>query len=265
MYNNEIIVTYNTDREIIKEGESWVYTDSLNLADVLQYPHKEVSKRIRKILQEYNIGDSTGELNSLVDNSAITNVSEFVEKNTDFSYSISYYKDQKGEMRPYYKLSKDLLVLVIFSFRKLPNAQELQKAYIAKFNIMEKELDWHRARYLGIDVRNNLTQAIQLNIEIPKFYHYKNFTDLIYKTLYGKSSKVIRNENGLEPDANIRLCISQEDLKKVEKVEEEIVVLLSYGFDYSKIKSLLEKRYASEKNELNVICYESPYIEQVIN
>ena len=89
---------------------------------------------------------STGELSP-----PVSVQEEFIYKHTDFSYSVSYYEDKKGELRPYYKLSKDLLVLVIFSFRRLEKAQEIQKAYIAQFNAMEKELHWWRARYLGID------------------------------------------------------------------------------------------------------------------
>lgn len=242
-----IIVTYNSDREVITEGKSWAYTDSLNLSEVLDYPHNEVTKRIRKILKDYDINDrnSTGELNSHVDKTE-----EFIHEHTDFTYTISHYKDKKGEMRPYYKLSKDLLILVIFSFRKLPNAQILQKAYIAQFNKMEKELNWYRARYLGIDVRNNLTDAINEYIESPKWYHYKHFTDLLYKSLYGLNATQIREENGLEKRENIRKYLYDEDLDKVKELENEIVTLLSYGFDYKKIKGLLEVRFNGEKDKL---------------
>lgn len=247
MTTENIIVTYNSDREIITKGDSWVYTDSLNLAEVLDYKHKRVLERIRQILEDYDIKDevSTGQLKC-----PVNKTEEFIHKHTDFTYSIAHYEDKKGEMRPYYKLSKDLLVLVIFSFRKLPNAQMLQKAYIAQFNAMEKELNWYRARYLGIDVRNDLTEAIQEYIEVPKFYHYKNFTDLVYKSLYGMSAVQIREINGLEKGENIRKYLYDEDLDKVKKLETEIVTLLSYGFDYKKIKNLLEARFNSEKEEL---------------
>ena len=243
---NNIIVTYNSDRGTILKGDSWVYTDSLNLAEVLDYRHDRILERVRQILKEYDIKDS--QLKS--ESSEIDEATEFVNKHTDFTYSISYYKNSQNKLQPYYKLSKDLLVLVIFSFRRLPNAQTLQKAYIAQFNAMEKELNWYKARYLGVDVRNDLTEAIQEYIETPKFYHYKNFTDLIYKTLFGMSAAKIRDGYGLKENVNIRKHLYENDLDKVKKLEEEVVTLLSYGFDYKKIKGLLEARFKDGKNDL---------------
>lgn len=247
MTAGNIIVTYNSDREVITKGDSWVYTDSLNLAEVLDYPHKRVLERVRQILDDYDIFEDS---QLKCPSSKVDDATEFINKHTDFTYSISYYRNSQNKLQPYYKLSKDLLVLVIFSFRKLPNAQMLQKAYIAQFNAMEKELNWYRARYLGIDVRNDLTEAIQEYIEVPKFYHYKNFTDLVYKSLYGMSAVQIREINGLEKGENIRKYLYNEDLDKVKKLETEIVTLLSYGFDYKKIKSLLEARFDGGKEEL---------------
>ncbi|MHB0943347.1 Rha family transcriptional regulator [Paenibacillus sp. ALE1] len=234
---NNLNVVFKNDKYSVIKGDSWVYTDSLSLSDVISYDHKEVLKRIRKVLEDYNLL-STRELNS-----PVNETDEYINKNTNFTYAECFYKDLKGELRPYYKLSKDLLVLVIFSFRKLPKAQEIQKAYIAKFNEMEKELHWWRARYLGIDVRNEVTDAIKEYIEDAKWYDYKNFTDLIYKSLFGKSTKVIRNERGLKKNTNIRPHLSSIELEQVKALESEMAVLLSYGFNYEKISNMMKIKY----------------------
>lgn len=249
----EIIVTYNTDRMKISNGESWVYTDSLNLAEVLNTEHKEVLKRIRKILEDYNL-----EVREL--NSPTSQVEEFIYNNTDFTYSICSYNDSQNKLQPYYKLSKDLLILVIFSFRKLENAQELQKLYIAQFNKMQKELEWFKARYLGIDVRNSLTDTIKDYLECPKWYVYANYTNLVYTTLYNKTANKIREENGWKKNENLRPHLSENDLKLVETLEKEISVLISYGLEYDKIKTMMQQKYNNvihnlvlKENELNYL------------
>lgn len=239
----DLLVTYEKDRNKITKGDSWVYTDSLNLAKVLNQQHKRILERTRQILVDYNI--STGQLKCPVNEKE-----EFINKHTDFTYSINYYKDTKSELRPYYKLSKDLLILIIFSFRKLEKAQQLQKAYIAEFNRKEKELHWYRARYLGIDVRNDLTDSIKEFLESPKWTDYKNFTDLVYKNLFDKNTKKIREENGLHKKANVREYLNQSDLDRVKELEKEISVLLSYGFDYHKIKFMIGNKYKLVKSDL---------------
>lgn len=244
----DILVTYNKDREIITKGDSWVYTDSLNLGDILNQRHDRILGRVRKILKDYNLEDS--HLNW--ESSEVTENTEFINNNTDFTYSIAYYKNSQNKLQPYYKLSKDLLVLVIFSFRKLPKAQELQKAYIAQFNAMEKELQWHRARYLGIDVRNDLTETINKYLENPMWFIYKHFTDLVYKSLYGESCKKIRERHGLGKKENIRPYLEEDDLKKVEEREQEVSLLITYGFDYKKIKKMISNKYDGEKEKLTL-------------
>lgn len=235
---NEIVVTYNKDRRDILRGESWVYADTLNLSDVLGCGHNEVLKKVRQTLKDYNIED--GELNSQSSNDPKT---EYINKNTEFVYSIAYYKNSQNKWQPFYKLSKDLLILVVFSFRKLERAQEIQKLYIAKFNEMEKELHWWRARYLGIDVRNEVTDAIKEYIEDPKWYDYKNFTDLIYKSLFGKNTKTIRLEKGLKKNTNIRPHLNNIELEQVKALESEMSILLSYGFNYEKISNMMKVKY----------------------
>ncbi|MED3550167.1 Rha family transcriptional regulator [Cytobacillus praedii] len=241
---DNIVITYDKDRKSIIKGNSWTYTDSLNLAEVLNTDHKEVLKRIRKTLGDYKIEER--ELKS-----PSSDADKFIHNNTDFTYEECFYKNSQNKLQPFYKLSKDLLVLVIFSFRKLERAQVLQKAYIAQFNAMEKELHWWRARYLGIDVRNDLTDAIKEYCENPKWYDYVNFTDLVYQSLYGKKTKQIRNENGLEKKANVRKYLSEDCLNQVKKIESEISVLMSYEFDYSKNKLMMNNKY-TDKNELHL-------------
>nr|MDH3075692.1 Rha family transcriptional regulator [Bacillus velezensis] len=233
-----IEIKFDTSKENIIKGNSWVYTNSLNLANVLDYSHKEILKKIKKILKEYGIED--GKLKSL--SSADPVLREFIQGNIIFNFEIDYYKNKQNKNQPFYKLSRDLAILVIFSYRKAVNAKQLQLLYMAEFNRMEKELNWLRARYLGIDVRNKLTDSIKEFIESPSTSDYVKFTDLIYITLFGKKAYEIRKSFKLKARTNIRPFLDKDCLMVVRNLEHEIGVLLSYGLGFDEIEKRTAKR-----------------------
>ena len=53
--DDTMLVTYNSDRQAILNEESWVYTDSLNVAKTINKEHKEVNKKVRQVLEEYGL------------------------------------------------------------------------------------------------------------------------------------------------------------------------------------------------------------------
>lgn len=53
--NDIMLVTYNHDRQAILNEESWVYTDSLNIAKTIEQEHKATMRNIRKVLEEYSL------------------------------------------------------------------------------------------------------------------------------------------------------------------------------------------------------------------
>jgi Rha family phage regulatory protein len=234
----EMLITYDNDRNKIVEGGSWVSTDSLNLAEVLNYKHDEILRRIRNILKDYKIEYSEFKYES-------SKVQEFIFNNTDFKFEECFYRNTQNKLQPYYKLSKDLLVLVIFSFRKLQNAQELQKAYIAKFNSMEKELHWWRARYLGIITRNKFTEAIKDCVEGATTKTYVQYTDLVYETLFGKKAWEIRKEYGIKSQTNVRPYMDEESTILVDLFEKEIETFITYGVIIEELKEKVKFKYPS--------------------
>lgn len=246
-----MLVTYNHDRQAILNEESWVYADSLNIAKTIEQEHKATMRNIRKVLDDYDL-KTDGALQA-----PTSELEEFINKNTDFTYAICYYKDSQNKSQPYYKLSKDLVVLLMFKF-KGEKAKEFQKLYIAKFNEMAKELDWYRCRYLGIVTRTSLTDAIkdQYEHEYTGKNIYVDFTDLVYETLYGlkawqirmhNSDKFERNKKGTLI-GNIRPWLKDDDVKLVDDLEKEICVLIKYNMTYEQIKDMLHKKYKTIYN-----------------
>lgn len=254
---SKIVVDFENKRQIVTKGEAWVYTDSLNLAEVLGIEHKEINKKIRKVLKDYGLedGKEVGGWNALTYQTLENNtVKKKVVKHTDFTYAIESYKDLQGKDRPYYRLSKDLLVLIIFSFSRLEKAKELQIAYIAEFNRKEKELEYYRARYMGIDVRNSLTDNVKEYLDNPQWYDYVNFTNLVYKSLYGYTAKEIRDIHSLKKNQNIREMLSEKCLKEVDKLEKEIATFLSYKMDYETISNMLDIKFKDKpKQKIEIV------------
>lgn len=249
---SELGVTFEDGRDIVESGEAWVYTDSLRLAETLDVEHHEVLRRIRKVLKDYELevndedyGLKT-ESSEGVDN---TSLQELIFRHTDFTYAISSYKNSQNKDQPYYKLSKDLLVLAIFSFSRLDKAKELQKAYIAEFNRKEKELQWFRARYNGIDVRNSLTDNVRDFLPDAKWYDYMNFTNLVYEAIFGLTAKDIREMYGLDKKQNVRELLSEDCIKDVEALENEMAVFLSYGMNYDQISAMIKKKFEGKEHK----------------
>jgi len=250
---NGLMVSYDKNRKTIVDGKSWVFTDSLNLAETMQTEHKEVLRKIRKVLKDYNIKDSE----EAPPSSKLNEVQEYIHNNTDFTYSIRFYKNSQNKLQPYYKLSKDLLVIIMFAFRT-ERAKEFQKLYIAKFNSMEKELNWYKARYSGMVTRNYITDCIRdyYDINQSKINPYVFFTNLAYKTLYGYEAYKIRSKFGLPKGENIRPWLSDKDVKDVDRLEQEIGTLISYGLSLRRIESMINKKYANKSNNTLVLLQE---------
>lgn len=116
-------------------------------------------------------------------------------------------------------------------------------------NIEEKtEIDrksWAIQREVGIIERKRMTSAISkyiLDSEHKKFA-YPNYTNMIYKNLFGCDAKTLRNERNVKTNDALRDSFSEAELKKVEEVETIITGLISMNFTYKQIDQMLKERY----------------------
>ena len=50
-----MVIDFDHNREAVLNDESWVYTDSLNIANTMNVENTEVNRKIRQILNEYNL------------------------------------------------------------------------------------------------------------------------------------------------------------------------------------------------------------------
>lgn len=208
--------------EIIgKRNEEKLVTTSLKVAEVFEKEHKSVLESIRNLTAE---------------NSA---VKFFTEK----TYKI------RGKEYPMYEMDRDGFSLLVMGFTG-EKALKWKLDYINAFNSMEEELkriyterqQWQIERDKGIVIRHILTDTIKMKItESPnKRFAYPNYTNLIYRTLFGKSAKELESDYGVKSKENLRDFFTGEDLASVQSMEMLVSSLINCGWGYDQIKEFVK-------------------------
>ena len=119
-----------------------------------------------------------------------------------------------------------------------PKAWDFQEAVAGILENLRKGYQvWLLEREKGKATRRTLTDAIKEDYpDSPhKRFMYKNFTDLVYRTVFGKTAKQLKEEYG----DNIRDKLSDSQLKKLKAVEGLIENYIALGYGYDTIKSIL--------------------------
>lgn len=163
-----------------------------------------------------------------------------------------------GRVREHYLYNEDAIYEII-RWSRQPRATEFYR-YVRKImNAVRKDKAVQQAlREAGINVRRNLTDTIKEVYEDSrnKHFQYKNYTDLIYKHVLGKSAKELRKRYGIGKNDNLRDCFTAEELKQLHKVEEQVSTLLEMGMSYDQVKGILamsKSRTLERKRERNQI------------
>lgn len=116
-------------------------------------------------------------------------------------------------------------------------------------NIEEKtEIDrksWATQREVGIIERKRMTSAISKYIpeNKNKKFAYPNYTNMVYKTIFGCDAKSLRLQRNVKTNDALRDNFTESELKKVEEVETIVTGLISMDFTYKQIEEMLKQRY----------------------
>lgn len=204
--------------EIMKVNKEEVtVVTSLDVAETFGKQHKDVLESIRGIQETI----STAEFSAL-----------FFE---------TTYKAINGKNNPMYYMNRDGFTLLVMGYNG-EKAMQFKLAYIRQFNAMEKALIGKmREREKGIAVRQALTNALKESNENERMHGhaYSTYTNVIYKSIFGKNAKQLREEYGIGKKDNLRDCFSEEELKAVQSAEMLVSSLISYGWGYDQIKDFI--------------------------
>ena len=198
---------------------------SLDIAETFCKEHKNVLRDIENIKKE------------LSSNLSCTNSAEF-----SALFYEDTYKASNGKKNPMYIMNRDGFTLLVMGYTG-EKAMKFKLAYIKQFNAMEKLLKEKMCeREKGIAVRQALTKSLQLSQENERMHGhaYSTYTNCIYKSLFNKDAKKLREEYNIGKKDNLRDCFTAEELKAIQSMECLVSGLVDCGWDYDKIKSFIE-------------------------
>jgi len=144
-----------------------------------------------------------------------------------------------------YRLNEQQATLLITFMKNTEPVVRFKKALVKQFYIMQRELEKRRVtREIGKRSREALTDAIQGLPDSPhKDMKYKQYTDMIYKIVFGKNAKQLREEFGIAKKDNLRDRFSSFDNKRIDKMEQQVSTMIELDYDYYTIKDALSKKY----------------------
>ncbi len=169
----------------------------------------------------------------------------------DFGILRFEIEEIKGRGQPvkYYKLNEQQATFLITLMKNTKKVVEFKFNLVKQFYEMRTELNKRRIeRVKGKHYRNSLTAALD---KLPYTPHkpmmYKHYTDLVYCVVFNKNTKQLRQQFGISENETPRDYLSAEDIRKVERIENEIAVLIDFGNTYTNIKNMMLKKYQVNK------------------
>lgn len=190
---------------------------SLDVAATFGKEHKHVMRDIREL------GCST----------------EFNESN----FGLIGYTDTTGRKQKAYAMTRDGFTLLVMGYTG-ELAMRFKEAYIKQFNAMEAALQGKFVeRQKGIAVRQALTKALQQSTENERMHGhaYINYTNCIYKVLFGMSAKQLRERYGVDHKTDLRDCFTAEELAAVQSMERLVSGLVDCGWEYNEVKAFIQQ------------------------
>lgn len=157
------------------------------------------------------------------------------------NFGESYYENMQGKKQPMVIMTRDGFTLLAMGYTG-ELAMRFKEAYIKQFNAMESALYGKRIeRENGIAVRQALTKALQQSSENDRMHGhaYSNYTNCIYKVLFGQNATQLREAYGIGKTDNLRDCLSREELEAVQSMERLVSGLVDCGWGYDQIKSFI--------------------------
>ena len=153
-----------------------------------------------------------------------------------------FYTDTMNRRQKACIMTRDGFTLLVMGYTG-DLAMKFKEAYIRQFNAMENALLGKRIeREKGVAVRQALTKALQQSTENERMHGhaYSNYTNCIYKVLFGKTAAQLRNELKIGKSDSLRDCFDTESLQAVQSMECLVSGLVACGWGYDQIKNFIE-------------------------
>ena len=149
-------------------------------------------------------------------------------------------------------LNEEQFYLLVTYMKNTEIARKYKIEFVKMFSFMKKELQARQTtRHIGVSVRKELTEVIKNCVTDEgkfKSFAHSNYTRLIYKKIFGKDTKKIKEELGLTKNDNLRDYLTIEQLKLVQDLESKIASYIEFTDNtnktdkeiYEDIKNIVE-------------------------
>ncbi len=156
--------------------------------------------------------------------------------------------EKGGAPKKIYHLNEQQATLIITYLKNTAPVRAFKKELVRQFYIMRSELMKRQALRTELKpIRRELTDAIKDSIELStNKWAYKQYTDLAYKCVVGKTASQIRRERCIKSHVPAVAFMTAEELENIAKVSNQIAVLIDLGMEYQEIKELLTKNIIGE-------------------
>ena len=168
---------------------------------------------------------------------------EFAEENVDY-WAFVINDEWGGQATKDYKITAHF-AKKLSMLSKSERGEQARNYFIGCEQSLKIAFKKQRAAELerakGIAVRQALTKAIQQSSENERMHGhaYSTYTDVIYKSIFGKNAKQLREDFGISRKENMRDYFSEEELVKVQNAEMLVSALVGYGWGYNEIKEFI--------------------------
>lgn len=149
------------------------------------------------------------------------------------------FRDEKGEMRPEYLMTKDGFTILAMGYRG-KKAMQFKEAYIKRFNEMENFIKGMIAARMDFPA---FAEAVMDAHKEPKHYHFSNEADMINRIVLGVPAKAIREQYGLPKGASIRPCLDERQIAAIVALQRADIGLLAVVPEFDRRKQVLTAMY----------------------
>ena len=200
-------------------------TNSLIISEKLQDEHWKITRVIKKHLDDFEtFGRVNFESCTLETNGGNQNIEIAILTEEHFLFLITLLRVKS---RKEAKTEKEIKMQ-----ERNERVIKLKKELVEKFMFMKRELQARtNTRHIGIESRKELTEVIKNCVTDEgkfKSFAYSNYTRLIYKKIFGKDTKKIKEELGLTKNDNLRDYLTIEQLKLVQDLESKIASYIEF-------------------------------------
>jgi len=167
---------------------------------------------------------------------------DFAKEGDDYSPLMA--SKGKGNRSDDYKVSAPFAEKLSMMSKSL-KGEEARNYFIgceqALKRVAEQKRQTELERAKGIAIRQALTKAIQMSGENERTHGhaYSIYTDVVYRSIFGKTAQQLRDEYGISRRDSLRDLFAEEDLKRIETAEMLISSLMGYGWGYDEIKDFV--------------------------